>query len=213
MKKFLKILLIIVVLIVAAVIIGMNSAKKMDILDGSYSAILPDSEEEAMSLMEYIEAYEEEIALADLTSLEYAKLAVFTDDGYYSFGYDVEGTKACVRQFLDRYFNALYLGRTTLNSAYGTTFDDMTWDEFSQFFAELYSAENYDALLDSLASGAYDYDGMEEPWETGTYSIRQGRIYCIIEGETEEEFIDYKLEGDALTLEYSDATQHFTRID
>lgn len=209
MKKILSMALVLVLML--GLLTGCSSIKMED-LNGTWVTVKEDTEEEAMGLLENIEAYEEEIALADLNSLEYVKVVGF-DDGDYYFGYDVEGTMACVRDFYDRYFEALYEGRTTLNEAYGTTFDDMSESEFRQFYAELYGYVDYIEMLDHFAEIAYDYEGLEEPYETGVFEIDGDDLMCTITGEYEAEALGVELEEGTLTLIFADATEVYTRAD
>lgn len=188
-----------------------SEADKIAVLAGTWTMVGQDSEEEAKELLENIDLYEEEIALADLTTLTYKQNVVFTAEKTYHFVYDVEGTIACVREFFVETFAALYEGRATLNEVYGQEFDQMTEAEFQQFYADLYSAENFEALMDQVAEGAYNYEKMAEPWETGTYSIKGDDIMCTITGETQAEALGYSIEDDELTLTYSDAVEVYTR--
>ena len=178
-----------------------SEADKIAVLAGTWTMVGQDSEEEAKELLENIDLYEEEIAMADLTTLTYKQNVVFTAEKTYHFVYDVEGTIACVREFFVETFAALYEGRATLNEVYGQEFDQMTEAEFQQFYADLYSAENFETLMDQMA----------EPWETGTYSIKGDDIMCTITGETQAEALGYSIENDELTLTYSDAVEVYTR--
>ena len=56
------------------------SGLKMEEVVGVWETKLPDTEVQAEALLLNVEAYEEEIALADLTSLEYVKVAEFRED-------------------------------------------------------------------------------------------------------------------------------------
>lgn len=188
-----------------------SEADKIAVLAGTWTMVGQDSEEEAKELLENIDLYEEEIAMADLTTLTYKQNVVFTAEKTYHFVYDVEGTIACVREFFVETFAALYEGRATLNEVYGQEFDQMTEAEFQQFYADLYSAENFETLMDQMAEGAYNYEKMAEPWETGTYSIKGDDIMCTITGETQAEALGYSIENDELTLTYSDAVEVYTR--
>ena len=190
-----------------------SEADKIAVLAGTWTMVGQDSEEEAKELLENIDLYEEEIAMADLTTLTYKPNVVFTAEKTYHFVYDVEGTIACVREFFVETFAALYEGRATLNEVYGQEFDQMTEAEFQQFYADLYSAENFETLMDQMAEGAYNYEKMAEPWETGTYSIKGDDIMCTITGETQAEALGYSIENDELTLTYSDAVEVYTRAN
>ena len=189
-----------------------NSAEKMEALAGTYTMTAVESEAQFMEYMESMDAYDEEIALADKSSLKYVQLVTFDAKGNYSFADDVDATKKCLREFYEGYFAALYAGRTTLNAVYETTFDNMTEAEFQQFYAEVYNCANFAALMDQLTEGAYDWDAKRTPWETGKYKIRGSKIYYTITGETKSEYTDYVLDADTLKLTYSDSVEVYTRV-
>lgn len=213
MKKPIALVLAAVLVLCLCLTACSNSSKeKMDALAGTYTMTYTESEEWFDELMDSIDAYDEEIALVDKSTLKAVQTVTFDAQGNYSFSDDAEGTRACVRSFYEGYFDALYAGRTTLNAKYEKTFDNMTLAEFRQFFAETYNCENYEALLTTITNNAHQYDNMADPWETGTYTIRANRIYFTISGEKEAEFITYTLTGDTLTLTYSDGEQVYQKV-
>lgn len=190
------------------------SGLKMEDVVGVWETTLPDTEVQAEALLLNVEAYEEEIALADLTSLEYVKVAEFREDELYEFRVDAEGTKVCVRSFFEGYFDALYQGRTTLNEAYGTTFDEMTEEEFKQFYVDLYGCESFDAMLDIFTENAYDYVALEEPLDKGIFSLKGDRIDCVSLGDGESGDIEVVISGDNgehMMLTYSDGVENYDR--
>ena len=212
MKKARILLTLALVLLLAVSLCACDSTAKMEALAGTYTMTAVDSEAQFMEFMESIDAYDEEIALADKSSLKYVQLVTFDAKGNYSFADDVAGNKKCIRDFYESYFAALYAGRTTLNTVYETTFDNMTEAEFQQYYAEVYNCTSYAELLDTLVENAYDWEAKEEPWETGKYKIRNGKIYYTITGETKSEYTDYVLDGDTLKLTYSDSVEVYTRV-
>ena len=211
MKKYLMVALVAVLMV--SLLAGCSlpgDIEKEDIV-GSWVTVKADTQEEAMGLLERIEAYEEEIALADLTILEFVKSLEFHADGTYCFRYDLDGTKACVRDFYDTYFNALFEGRATLEEAYGEDFVSMTQAEFRQYFATIYGYTDYIEMLDDFSQNAYDYDALEEPYETGTYSVDGDQILTTISGEYTEEAMGAALEEGVLTLTYIDGVEVYTK--
>lgn len=210
MKKFLSVALVATLLVSLLAGCGLFGLSKEDVL-GSWATVKPDTQEEAMGLLESIEAYEEEIALADLDCLEYVKVVEFHEDGTYCFRYDVEGTKACVREYYDTYFNALYEGRVTLEEVYGEAFEAMSQAEFRQYFAALYSYTDYIEMLDNFAEVAYDYEALEEPMETGTYDVDGDQIVTMVTGEYVEEAMGAAVEDGILTLTYIDGEEVYTK--
>lgn len=213
MKKVKSILaLVLVVALTACLFAGCESeADKIEKLAGTWTMVVDDTTDEALALLESSDFYEEEIALVDLTTLQYAQIVTFNIDKTYSFAFDVDGTKECVRQFLLSAFEDMYEGRASLSSTYEADFESMTEEEFRQFYAALYVVDDFDALIDKLTENAYTYDAMEEPWETGTYSIRGSKILCTITGETEAESLGYKIEDNELTLTYIDGVEVYTK--
>lgn len=180
-------------------------------LSGSWYTTQPDTQENAKKLLEAMEAYEEELALADLESLSYSMVVEFDQERNYSFRYDAEGTTECVEEFLRGYFSALYEGRTTLKDAYGIDFTDLSEEEFFEFYAQMYDHENIDSLVEDFAEGVFDESVMGKDWRSGTYTIAEGRLLLTAQGEEEPEQVPYTLEGNTLTLSFADETVVCTR--
>ena len=206
-----------ILVLTAAMLIGclcgcsLLGGVKLDELVGTWTITMEDTEEEAMALLENIEAYDEEIALADLDSLEYVQVVKFYDDKSYSFGYDVDGTMACVRDYYDRFFDNLYNGRANLSGLYEVDIANLTRADFQQFYAELYGCADYEDMLDWFAQIAYDYEALEELWETGTFTISGDHIMCTITGTTKEEALGVEVDGNTLTLTYIDGVEVYTK--
>ena len=210
MKKYLSFALVAVLMVSLLAGCSLFGLSKEDVL-GTWKTVKADTQEEAMGLLENIEAYEEEIALADLDCLEYVKVVEFHEDGTYCFRCDVEGTKACVREYYDTYFNALFEGRATLEEAYSEDFVSMSQAEFRQYFAGIYGFTDYIEMLDNFAELAYDYEALEEPMETGTYDVEGDQILTTVSGEYKEEAMGAKLEDGVLTLTYIDDVEVYTK--
>lgn len=186
---------------------------KYEALSGTWSAVIPDSAEEARELLEAIDAYEDEIAAADLYSLKYVKTVTFTEEKTYRFAFDTQATIACVREFLDGYFHALYPIRANLNDDYEMDFGGMSEYEFLAFYAELYGYTYYEEMLDDLSSSIYKYDSLETQMrETGTYTIEGNKIMCTITGTSKAEGMEYKIKDSTLTLTYVNATEVYTKV-
>ncbi len=110
----------------------------------------------------------------------------------------------------------LYANRKSLHDDYLKNYKikikDMSRKEFDAAVAKLYSQKNYEEMLEYFADIAYDYENIKDI-ENGTYSMRKEEIYVTVEGEKKEEAIGYKVDNKVtLTLEYSDATEIYTRI-
>ncbi len=214
MKKFRKILALVLVALLSLTLCACESnAEKMAKLAGTYTMSVTAEEDEVAELLELIEAYDEEIALVDMDSLQYVQIVSFDTDGNYYYAYDVDATLENTRDFYEGYMKALYEGRTTLNDVYDYSFDDVTEDEFYQLYADMYSCDDYEDMIDSFVEYSYDLDVLSEPWETGTYTIRAGQIYCTMTGDDEELALGYRLDGDSLTLIYSDAEEVYTKVN
>ena len=201
--------------LLAAVLSGCGFGKKSVDPVGVWSMDVQDTPEQAKILLEAIDVYEEEIALADLNSLIYVKQAHFREDGTFAFYVDAEGTKAGVRGFYDGFFRTLYENRTGLNEVYGKTFDDMTEADFLQFYAALYGYESYTVMAETLADGAYRYEVFDAPAKEGTYTVRGDVILCTAAGEQEPSGIQVVISGDSgeyLTMVYADGEETYTRI-
>lgn len=214
--KWVKWVVIAVAVVVLIVALARDEESNKDLsaeLAGTYSVTLVDTEEQALILLNNIEAYEEETALADLTSLKEVKTVWFGSQGSYTFGYDIEATKACVREFYRQYFAALYAGRTALNEVYETNLDDMSDTAFYQYIAEMYGRADYEALLNDLTESSYNYNDLKVPYETGTYRIKDGKIYLTITGEDEETYVEYTLEEGTLTLGFSDEDIVYKKVN
>ena len=210
MKRVLCVALTLVMLLALTGCFGL----KMEEVVGVWETKLPDTEVQAEALLLNVEAYEEEIALADLSSLEYVKVAEFREDKMYEFRVDAEGTKVCVRSFFESYFDALYEGRTTLNEAYGITFDEMTEEEFKQFYVDMYGCESFDSMLDIFTENAYDYVALEEPLDEGIFSLKGDRIDCVSLGDGESGEIEVVISGEngeRMMLTYSDGVENYDR--
>ena len=213
MKKAVNILsLFMVIVMIAGVFAGCESqAEKLEKLAGTWIMTTDDTEEQAQVLLEGLDLYEEEIALVDLTALDYVKVVEFGMDKTYRFSCDPDGTKACVHTFLEGVFDTLYENRTALNDVYDVEFDEISKTDFLQFYADLYQQTDFDALIDHMVSNAYDYDSLADSFEVGTFSISGSKIKTTINGKSTAEAVGYRINGDQLTLTYSDAVEVYTR--
>ena len=216
MKLKKSLALVLIVALMAAMLTGCFGIKMED-LAGVWHMEVQDSAEQARELLDSIEAYEEEIALADLNSLKYVKVVEFHEDKTYCYYADAEGTKDFVREFYEGYFAALYEGRAALSEAYGGE-DFVSMDEaaFQQYYADLYGYATYTELVDAFTENAYDYAALEEPSETGTFTISGDMIKCTETGNSFDEGMEAMIYGDNnehLTLTYSNGTENYIRVD
>lgn len=203
---------IVAVLLVAVLLCGCGASIKAGDLAGKWTMREQSPQDEATYLLDVIDLYTEERALVDLDSLDYVLAVEFSEDGSYSFYYDVEANKECVREFYTGVMDVLYENRAIIGELYETDMGAMTRDEFNQFYVDLYAVASYEFLMDSFVDYAYDYDALAEPLETGTYKIVGDSLLCTITGETEASSIGCELEGDSLKLIYVDGEENYTRV-
>lgn len=192
---------------------GCGASVSADDLAGKWSLTAQSPEDEATYLLDSIDLYDEERAYVDMGSLNYVIVAEFGSDGSYSFAYDVDANKACVRAFYEGVMDALFENRAALSELYGTDLGAMTREEFNQFYASLYGETSYEVLMDGFVEYAYEYSVLAEPLETGTFKMVGSTMMCTITGETEAEGMGVKLDGDTLTLTFSDGEEVYTRVE
>lgn len=216
MKK--TILRTLLVIVIVALIAGVRTFftenamnDKIDQLAGVYTT-LEDNTDGVQDLLSLIDLSQEELALTGGVELKIVKLVEFNQNRDYRFSYDAEQSKQQVRAMYADALDAIYQGRATLTALYGDEITTVTQEEFQQLYAELYSLTSYDELLDAFADNAFDYDALSEDYETGTYTIEGKKILCTITGESKAEYLEYKLDGDTLTLTYSDMVETYTRV-
>lgn len=217
MKK--TILRTVLVIVIVALIAGVRTFftenamnDKIDQLAGVYTT-LEDNTDSVSDLLSLVDLSQEELALTGGVELKLVKLVEFTQNRDYRFSYDAEQSRQQVRAMYADALDAIYQGCATLTALYGDEIATATQEEFQQFYAELYGLTSYDELLDALADNAFDYDALSEDYETGTYTIEGKKILCTITGESEAEYLEYKLDGNTLTLTYSDMVETYTRAD
>lgn len=217
MKRFLGrllggVLAVLIVYGVQAIFTNVVMPGKIDDLAGTYVTQDYMDAESVEELLTDYEFYTEEIALIDLNTLYAPYYVEFDTDKNYTFYYDADGFRANVEAFLRQAFESMYAGREGLSEVYGEDFSVMSLAEFQNYYATLYSAESFDALMTTLADSAYDYDYVAQDKEVGTYTIEDDKILCTIAGHTNAEAMGYKLSGDTLTLTFTNMVQTYTRV-
>ena len=181
-------------------------------LAGEWTMRVPCPQEDVTYLLDSLDLYAEERAFVDLGTMAYVLNVSFTEDGSYCFAYDVEANKACVREFYEGIMTALYDNRAELTGLYGEEVTAMAREEFNQFYADLYGMASYEFLMTSLVDNAYDYEALALPIEEGTFAIVGSNLMCTPTGDAEAGSIGFELEGDTLTLSYSDGDEVYTRV-
>lgn len=213
MKKLIRTLLIFFVVGAIGYAFGNRetTADKMAALSGTWLMIEQDTTEQADVLLKNIDLYEAELALADNTSLQYAWIFEFDTEGNFRQANDIEVTKQLVREFYEGVFDNLYEGRDTLQDLYEADFTSMTKAEMQQFYAELYGYDTYEALMERFVTVAYKYDEWTD-FRNGTYTIKGDKLDIVDIAEGYETYlIAYQLNGNTLTLTYSNGTEVYTR--
>ena len=211
MKKVLILVLTAAMLISCLCGCSLLGGVKLDELVGTWSITMEDTEEEARALLDNIQAYEEEIALADLDSLEYVQVVKFYEDKTYSFGYDADATWQCVYDFYAGFFANLYENRGQLSELYGQDMSVMTEEEFGLFYASMYGAADLESLITGFTDDCYDYAALSVPYETGVFKFESGDMLCKIDGEVKYERLGYDVEGNELTLTFADGREVYVK--
>lgn len=218
MKKTTRILALLLTLVLAASLLCACESieDKYAALAGTWIMYQPDSEEQVMILLESIDLYEEEIALVDKTSLRYAWIVEFDTAGNIRQAQPVDENKALVREFYEGMFDAFFEGRASLDDLYEDDLSAMSREEFDQFYATLYGFETFEALLDQFVINAYKYDEWTD-LRNGTFTFESNRLSIVDSVKDENGLpqsysIIYKLEGDTLTLTYSDGEEVYTKV-
>ena len=208
MKKVMS--LVLALLMLAAMLCACESKEeKYAALAGTWQMVADDTEEQALVLLEGIDLYEEELAVVDKTTLQYVWIYEFDTAGNFRQADDIEATKECVRAFYAGVFEDLYENRDGLGELYGEDFAAMDQAAFQQFYAELYGKDTYEALLDQFVENAYKWDEWTD-YRNGTFTFDGDRLE--IEDGAESYWLEYKIEGDTLTITYSDGDEVYTRV-
>lgn len=208
MKKIVSLLLVFV--IACSLCACSGSADRMAELCGVWEMIYVEEAESAKDLLESMDFYEEEIALADLTNLEVVMTVEFTQEKTYCYTYDIPATKAYIRSFYDNTVVAVYNAREQLTDIYGFETINMTEDEFKLFYADLFSLTSYEELLDYFVDNCLDYESLVD-FDKGTFRLNGSKILCTAEGSNLEEEMSYSISGNTLTLVYADGKEVYTK--
>lgn len=204
------VLAVLIVYGVKAVFNGIVVPRQIEKLAGTYVTEKQFEAADVEDLLTDFDFYPEEIALVELDTLSMPKYAEFREDKTYTFYYDTDTFKANVEALFRQAFGAMYDGRSQLSAVYEVDMDAMTEEEFQAFYAELYSQESFDALVLALTEESFDYSVLAQDTENGTFTIENEQILCTIMGHSTAEGMGYKLEGETLTLTYSNDVEVYT---
>lgn len=161
--------------------------------------------------MEDLDLYAEEIAMMDLGAVGYVDVFEIRDDKTYTITCDAEKSIAMVQQYFRDAFATFYQNRSELDDLYEDDLGSMTESQLQQFYADLYGQTDFDALIELFVYSITNEEYLLEGTEKGTYRVSRNRIWCTPEGEKEAQYIDFVVDGDILTLTYSDETVKYTR--
>ena len=177
-------------------------------LVGAWVCRTEESAEYTRELLESFDLYEEEIALIQ-TPLYTVKHLTLNRDKTYSYATRQETEATCLREFIYAIFDEMYAGRASLSDCYEWDMSGLSKEEFLQFYASLYEMTDFDALVTLWIENSGTAIG---EYETGTYQIRFGKIHMnMADSEEGDGYVTYLLEGDTLTLTYSNSVEVYTR--
>lgn len=204
--------LILALMLLSCALCGCESeADKIAALSGRWETVSYFDSESVLEMLQDIDLYEEEIALLDPGAMILKNVVEFRDDKSYTITCDADETIACVEQYFYDIFSTFYENRTQLNDCYEEDLTSMSVEEFYAFYAQLYGQDDIDTLVSLLVYNAVDEEFLLEDTETGTYRIKGSKIYFQPIGSTVEEYVDYSIDGDELTLVFTDMTVVYTK--
>lgn len=183
----------------------------MEDLCGNWESLTYFDAQDTQDILEGLDFYPEEIALADLNGLCIVATVEFKTDKQYNYGYDVDATRAMAEQYFSDFLDTLYENREDLVETYGETILSMSKDAFLTAYAELFGMTSGQELIEVLAENALDYEALTESTEFGTFRLRLNDIYMKEAGASTEEYVTFKIENDTLTLIYQDGEEVYTR--
>lgn len=196
---------------------GLESIMYDNAVVGVWEGEIKATEKTRTHLLKNISLSDKEMELCKRIEFKYVKVHEYDDNGTYKVYYNVEKLKENVKTFYDKVQGVLYANRKSLHDYYLKNYKvkikDMSRKEFDAAIAKLYGQKNYKEMLEYFADIAYDYEDIKDI-ENGTYSMRKEQIYVTVDGEKNEEAIGYKVDNKVtLTLEYSDTTEIYTRVE
>ena len=206
---------LVALLLAVVMLIGLCGCGGPDLepMYGTWTLVEYMDEDVVVTALEALDFYESEIAIAEKSGFGIVKHATFSEDGSYSLSYDYDTTYAMMLMYFDQLLNDLYDNRDQLTLDYGETIMDMSKEEFLQAYAELFGLGSYEDLLVLYADNCMDYSVLEDASEVGTFEPGDAddEILCKVDGIGEAEILRFTVDGDVLTLIYSDGTEVYNR--
>ena len=210
MKKTLTLALILVML--CCLFCGCETeADKIAAIAGRWETVNYYSSDSVAQSLENLDLYEEEIALLDTGAIGIVDVFEFTTDKTYTMTVDAEESIAMVDAYFRNAFATFYENRDKLASCYTADIVSMTEEEFKQFYVDMYGQTDFDALINMFVYSLTDEEYLLEDTEYGSFRIASGKIFCKALGESEESYITYTVEGDTLTLTFTNKTEVYKR--
>ncbi|MBQ8238617.1 MAG: hypothetical protein IJZ39_10775 [Oscillospiraceae bacterium] len=183
-------------------------------LTGRWESVFYYDADSVIAEFEAMEFYDEEIALLDAEAMGICEVLLLNEDLSYTMTCDAAKSRDMVEAYYRDAFAVFYENREQLQDLYDEDFAAMSEAEFNQFYAELYGAADFDALIDLVVGTVEDYAYLEEEPETGTFRISMNRIYFTIDGTNTEEYVTFTVaENGSLSLEYTDSTVTYTKAE
>lgn len=188
-----------------------TQSDKVAELTGTWETVGYFSAESVEELLVSLDLYEEEIALLDMGSMGIVDVIRFSEDKTYTITTDVDKTLALVEAYYRDAFATLYANRDKLAACYEDDLMPMSEEAFYQYYAAMYGVMNFDALIDTFVYSTTDAEVLTEDTENGTFRIFGPKIYFTMEGTDVEEYVDYTISGDTLSISYEDGVVEYTK--
>jgi len=157
----------------------------------------------------------EEIALAAPAEPAIVEQIVFTGEGAYRIACHSEATRALTREYLDGVLTALCADPAALSGVYDAAFGvdmaAMSEAECRDFYVGIFGCEDYDGLLDHLTNAFFDYEALAVWEETGSYTLRGGKLFLTDAAGAERGCVEFALSENTLTLIYADKTLEYRK--
>lgn len=164
----------------------------------------------ATQMLKDMSLYPEELSLVT-EPLFTTILLRFDQDGTFTFYKDPATEKQCVKDFLFNVFDSLYESREYLSDTYQIDFSTSSKNDFIRFYTDMYSAPDYEAMVEKLADKAYDYTAFGE-LARGTYTKKGNTLTMDAEDNNYDDTVTFSIEDDQLTLVYVDHTDIYFRV-
>lgn len=213
MKKARKVLAILLaVIILICTLSGCESSEKQaQKIVGVW--VIPVEAEESLrrQQLESIGMTYVELSVLEHLSFSYEMFHAFNADGTYRLAIDSDSMHSAMKVFYNEVFDVLYDNLTVLEEAYDISFNGASREEFRQYYAEALDFTDYTEMIDYLVDNCFDYTALGADIAYGTYSVKGKRIIMEDEIGDRSGEVEYSLEGNTLTLYFTDGTEVYTK--